>query len=116
MTTVSILDTGGIAQAYFSEKNRDAVCDLFDFDDDETKQKFRKFHQNCCVTLRIMSSTETIDVEALEAHNIETHLLAKEIFPFMDRLDLCITFLYLGRFYMISDLKILVSNCSKYAI
>ena len=113
MTTVSILDTGGIAQAYFSEKNRDAVCDLFDFDDDETKQKFRKFHQNCCVTLRIMSSTETIDVEALEAHNIETHLLAKEIFPFMDRLNLCVTFQHKGCQYIIYYNKIEVRNCSK---
>ena len=82
-----------MAQAFFSEKNREAVCNLYEFDDDETRQKFKKFHQNCCVTLRIMNSTETIDVEALEAHNIETYLLAKEIFPFMDWLDLYITFL-----------------------
>ena len=39
-----------------------------------------------------MSSTETIDVEAFETHNIETNLLALEIFPWMEWLDLYIIF------------------------
>ena len=65
---------------------------MFYFEDDETRNKYAQFHQNCCVTLRVMSSTETIDVEAFETHNIETNLLALEIFPWMEWLDLYIIF------------------------
>ena len=85
-------DTGNLAKAFFSEKNREAVCDLFHFEDDEMRNKYAKLHQNCCVTLRVMNSTETIDVQALEAHNIETNVLALEIFPWMEWLDLYLIF------------------------
>ena len=85
-------DTGNLAKGFFCEKNRQAVCDLFHFEDDETRNKYAQFHQNCCVTLRVMSSTETIDVEAFERHNIETNLLALEIFPWMEWLDLYLIF------------------------
>ena len=59
-----------MAKAFFDAKNRQAVVDLYEFATEEEKRKFKKFQQNVSVTLRVMSSTELIDVEALEKHNI----------------------------------------------
>ena len=77
------LDTGGTAQAFFAEKNRDAVADLYQWDSDEDREKFKEFHRAVAITLRLMSCTETIDVEMMERHNTYTSLLAKDVFPFM---------------------------------
>ena len=59
------------------------MLELYQFDSKEKKEKFAKLHQNYSVTLRVMSSTETIDVKALEAQNIATNNLAIELFPWM---------------------------------
>ena len=77
------LDTGGTAQAFFAEKNRDAVADLYLWDSDEDREKFKECHRAVAITLRLMSCTETIDVEMMERHNTYTSLLAKDVFPFM---------------------------------
>ena len=66
------LDTGGTAQAFFAEKNRDAVADLYQWDSDEDREKFKEFHRAVAITLRLMSCTETIDVEMMERHNTYT--------------------------------------------
>ena len=66
------LDTGGTAQAFFAEKNRDAVADLYLWDSDEDREKFKECHRAVAITLRLMSCTETIDVEMMERHNTYT--------------------------------------------
>ena len=81
--TVLFLDTGGFAQAFFSEKNRQAVIDLFCFDNDIDEENFRVFHQNVCITLRVISQTQKVDVEKFRTHNIRTNLIAVDMFSFM---------------------------------
>jgi Holliday junction resolvasome RuvABC DNA-binding subunit len=76
-------DTGGLAQMFFAEKNREFVLELYEFDDDDQKDKFRKFLQACSVTLRIMSQAGKVDTEALRTHNIKTDLMRKDLFDWM---------------------------------
>ena len=59
------------------------MADLYHWDSDDDREKFKEFHRAVAITLRLMSCTETIDVEMMERHNIYTSLLAKDIFPFM---------------------------------
>ena len=77
------LDTGGTSQAFFAEKNRDAVAELYQWDSDDDRDRFKEFHRAVAITLRLMSCTDTIDVEMMERHNTYTSLLAKKVFPFM---------------------------------
>ena len=80
-----IIDTGNFGHDFFSEKNRDAVCELFEFDDEDDVQLFRQFHQNCAVTLKVIAQTKKVDCVALRTHNITTNLMAKDLFPEMNR-------------------------------
>ena len=82
---VQILDTGNFGLEFFSEERRDAVCELFHFDNDDAAALFRQFLQNCSVTLRIISQTKKVDCDKLRTHNIETNLMAKDLFPEMQR-------------------------------
>ena len=77
-----------MAKAFFDAKNRQAVVDLYEFATEEEKRKFKKFQQNVSVTLRVMSSTELIDVEALEKHNIKTNQMSIGLFPWKEPYDL----------------------------
>ena len=83
MYLCSFIDTGNFALVWFSEKNRDAVCALYCFETEQEKEDFKTLHQNMCLTLKCLSSTEKIDVEVLRDHNIETNLLALKVFPKM---------------------------------
>ena len=80
-----IIDTGNFGHDFFSEKNRDAVCELFEFDNEDDVQLFRQFHQNCAVTLKVIAQTKKVDCVALRTHNITTNLMAKDLFPEMNR-------------------------------
>ena len=80
-----IIDTGNFGHDFFSEKNRDAVCELFEFDNEDDVQLFRQFHQNCAVTLKVIAQTKKVDCVALCTHNIRTNLMAKDLFPEMNR-------------------------------
>ena len=70
---------------FFSEKRRDGVCDLYAFETEDEAALFRQFLQNCSVTLRIISQTKKVDCDKLRTHNIETNLMAKDLFPEMQR-------------------------------
>ena len=83
LTKILCFCTGNFAHKFFEESNREHVLELYEFDDDVQKENFRLFLQAISVTLRVVSSTEKINVEKFRSHNIATNLVAVDMFSFM---------------------------------
>ena len=79
---------GNTAKAFFSPKKRDHVLDLMEpYDNRAQREKLRRIIQRVNVMLRVMSSSNKIDVDPFHAFNLKTYVDLLKLFPWMDIQD-----------------------------
>ena len=70
-------DNGPVARAVFSQKNREHVVNLFDFDegDLETRAVVTDLHQRFSVILRVINCTSEVKVAKFRQFCIDTNMI-----------------------------------------
>ena len=75
---------GNVAKAFFSEKNRDLVLQLFNCAAHDLHDDLKDLLMRYSVILRLINSRETIRVDKFREFCLETYIIHLETLPWMD--------------------------------